>query len=133
MPYRSTTPRVTLQENQAIRGYCRILNYSITQFVEIAVIETIHRMGIFTPLDLVGREMHWPDEPQRKTTSVQTRLTGNFAPSNFDLAQEVAKAAKTTMSLFVIGCTLRYIATRKKLMGSVSRELAELELPEQYA
>jgi hypothetical protein len=129
---RSLTPRVTHQEDHAIRGYCKIVKYTFAQLMEMAVVETMHRMGIFTPLDVIGRELHWPDAPRRKTTSVQTRLTANFTPAYFDLAQDVAKAAGTTMSLFVIGCTMRYIATRKKLMGSISPELAELELPAQY-
>jgi hypothetical protein len=133
MSTRQVSFRVTLLEEQAIREFCRIMDFTISQLVEMAAVETVHRMDCFDPQDVVGKPLHWIDKPLRGDGSVRTKLLVSFTPPHYDVVEAVATALPgTTVPLFLIGCTLRYIANKKKQVGRASPELSKLDLPDQY-
>ena len=63
---------------------------------------------------------------------MRTKLLVSFTPPHYDVVEAVAKELATTVPLLLVGCTLRYIANKKKQAGRASPDLAKLELPDQY-
>jgi hypothetical protein len=124
---------VTPLEEQAIRGFCEIMDYTISQLIELAAVETMHRMGVFDAADLVGKHLAWADAPVRGKSEVAgSKITVSISPTYCQLAASVAKRLELGARTFLVGAALRYIGNKKRQTGSAAPLLQGLDVPSQY-
>ena len=124
---------ITQLEEHAIRGFCEIMDYTLSQFIELTAVETMHRMGVFDHADLVGKQLDWADAPVRGQNEVAaSSITVSFSPTYYQLAIAVGKQLGIGAHLFLVGAALRYIGDKKRRAGTAAPLLQGLEVPSQY-
>jgi hypothetical protein len=124
--------RLTDYEDAAVRRAAAVMTVTVSQLVEVAATEAAHRLGFFMGPDapIRGKRI-WPDAPERGDSSTSRRISVTMSILTHELTTRAADYVHVSHPFFLIGATLRYIATRKKFEPK-NKELVRIELPAQY-
>src|SRR5438105_682016 len=124
--------RLTDYENAIVRKAASAMKVTLSQLFEVAATEVAHRLGFFMGEDSpTKRKPTWNDAPQRGDSSTSKRISVTMSVLTYELTTRAAEYVNTSHPFFLIGSTLRYIATRKKV-DPKNKELVRIVLPDQY-
>ncbi len=129
MSYRPLSFLLTPDEDQAIRDAASALDLQVSQLVENAAVAAAHRLGFFDGYDRVAKKrVVWNDIPVREESGASMRLTISMNPLNLAIVREAAEFVDTTVPMFCVGSTLRYIANKRRLERA-NRKLFSIKVP----
>jgi len=130
--FRSVTLRVTEKEAGLIEAGASALGVSKSTLISTAAEIAAHQLGFFEDGRTVRTEPgSWKDAPMRDKGSLDSQIVISVNPLEYQTIRKAAQWSFVSFPAFLIGATLRFLATCKNTQPGNS-DLAALALPAPY-
>jgi hypothetical protein len=130
--FRSVTLRVTEEEAKLIEAGAEALGVSKSTLIATSAQIAAHQLGFFED----GRTVQpqpgsWKDAPLREKGSLVEQIVISLNPLEYQTVRQAAQWSFVSFPVFLIGATLRFLATCRETQPK-NAKLAALELPPPY-